>query len=137
MKTVNKFRAVDFFLYFVIDDNFPFFHLALLRVSFKTTCTVVWCADHTALCRQHHPHSRLKYYPTTTISTQSILTFFIKFLEKKNFKKISRIFFFKILKKSIQTNCVGGVRVRTTLHLKKLWLCSPHNHTKTQCGLDP
>ena len=28
-------------------------------------------------------------------------------------------------------NCAGGVRVRTIPHLKKLWLCGPHNHTKT------
>ena len=105
-------------------------------MGFKTTPTVVWCADHTALCGPH-PHSRLRNYPTTTISPQYILTFFIKFLEKKIFKKRFQEFFFKILKKSIQMNCGGGVRVRTTPHLKKLWLCGPHNHTKTQCGLDP
>ena len=91
-------------------------------VGFKTTRTMVWCADHTALCGPH-PHSRLKNYSTTT--------FFIKFLEKKIFKKRFQEFFFKILKKSIQMNCGGGVRVRTTPHLKKLWLCGPHNHTKT------
>ena len=99
-------------------------------LGFKTTNTVVWCADHTALCGPH-PHSRLRNYPTTTISPQYILTFFIKFLEKKIFKKRFQEFFFKILKKSIQMNCGGGVRVRTTPHLKKLWLCGPHNHTKS------
>ena len=102
--------------------------LIRLNVGFKTTCTVVWCADHTALCGPH-AHSRLKNYPTTTISPQYILlTFFIKFFGKKNFqkffKKISR-FFFKILKKSIQMNCGGGVPVWTTPNLKNLWLCGP------------
>ena len=34
-------------------------------------------------------------------------------------------------------NCAGGVRVWTTPHLNMVWLCGPHNHTKTYCGLDP
>ena len=34
-------------------------------------------------------------------------------------------------------NCGDGVWVGTTPHLKKVWLCGLHNHTKTDCGLDP
>ena len=61
-------------------------------VGFKTTHTVVWCAHRTTLCRPH-PHSRLKNYPTTTISPQLILTFFYQLYGQKFFfKKISRIF---------------------------------------------
>ena len=79
----------------------------LYIVGFKTTRTVVWCEDHTALCGLH-PHSRLKNYPTTTITPQLLLTFFIKFLDKKDFSKRFQEFFFKILKKSIQMNCAGA-----------------------------
>ena len=73
-------------------------------------CALVWCVDRTALCGPH-PHSRLKNYPTTTISPQFILTFLSNFWTKKFLKKISRVFFFKILKKSIQMNCAVSVRV--------------------------
>ena len=106
-----------------------FFGTLQKYLGFKTTPTVVWCADHTHLCGPH-PHSRLKNYPTTTISPTINFNLFYQFFLKFFFKKISRIFF-KILKKSIQMNCGGGVRVRTTPHLKKLWVCGPHNHTKT------
>ena len=55
-------------------------------LGFKTTRTVVWCADHTALCGPH-PHSRLKNLHTTTISPQFILTFFVNFWRKKIFQR--------------------------------------------------
>ena len=55
-------------------------------IGFTTTRTVVCGAVRTAQCGPH-PHSRLKNYPTTTISPQFILTFFVKFLDKKNFQK--------------------------------------------------
>ena len=95
----------------------------LLLLGFKTTHTVVWCADRTRT-------QGSKITPQPQFYPQLFLTFFIKFFDKKYFQKDFKNFFQNI-EKSIQMNCGGGVRVRTTPHLKKLWLCGPHNHTKT------
>ena len=90
----------------------------LFIVGFKTTPTVVWCADHTALCGPH-PHSRLRNYPTTTISPQYILTFFIKFLEKKIFLKEFKNFFFQNLEKMLTNELWGWCAGADNTTLKK------------------
>ena len=68
-------------------------------------CALVWCVDRTALCGPH-PHSRLKNYPTTTISPQFILSFLSNFWTKKSLKKISRIFFSKYWKNKHEMNFI-------------------------------
>ena len=57
-----------------------------LDLGFKTTRTVMWYADHTALCGPH-PHSRLKNLHTTMIFPQFILAFFVNFWRKKFFQR--------------------------------------------------
>ena len=76
------------------------------QLGFKTTRTVVWCADHTALCRLH-PHSRLKNYPTTTILPTINFNLFLSTLWTKNFfQKDFKNFFQNIEKK--HTNELWG-----------------------------
>ena len=57
------------------------------------------------LCRPHRtvrtaPVLKAENYPTTTITPQFILTFFVEFLDKKSFQKDFKNFFSKYWKKA-------------------------------------
>ena len=73
-------------------------------IGFKTTRTVVWCTNHTALCGPHRmvrtaPALKAQTLPHNHNFPTIYFNLFYQIFGEKKFQKDFKNFFFKILKK--------------------------------------